>query len=630
MSLQTRLHCGLVLDDPYMVASSHWTAATNALKKIASVNPAAVTLKTTSIRHGSRAEDSLGKRNQRLLESADGRPFARFTDGPKAVEFWDLTTTGQYVDDSKQLMPKAKIGISILQGEDYHDIRTYLAKFHHEAYDYVELNLKYAVRHYSMGLGSATYYTDLETYFQELHKNVVSCLDVFQGIPLLVKFPREIVPFFGAPELAALLSVLFERSTSIVLANSLRTVVPRSFDKKSELLDSGVVTGDHLFMSTYHAICQLDEKYRGCGFVVASGGISSLPASLDAFVAGASAIQLCSALDDRGVNFVNLLRQQLHHCSGGQPLGQYIDGLCVDSEMATTEVAKSKAISKLSLAKITTAFQKADTALVPLFEDSIRVELAQAHLMEKTNRPNVPKTLAMVQSRGNLSGYAIQKLLIEEYEGIPLDVGTSGELLRSLRDPNFTYDLAIMPRSVFDELRRQQKDILGTRVPVELRVIGESQSALVGRKGCALENISSIYHFDGPTARSALLRLSREPSLSSPSIEVIEKSHLQALLAFWPMGSTILAKPPLSWMYGLLAPDDGSGWEECWQSNEDLLVVASQRFVESTDEGVVSGVVAAYIEATQRVAADPSTAAQSCLDLQLITYLRNLLDVASA
>ena len=625
---EIRLHCDLLLGDPFMIASSHWTASGNALKKIAAVNPAAVTLKTTSIRYGSRAEDSLGRRNQRLLKNLDGMPFARFTDGPKPVEFWDLTTTGQYLEESRNLMPGAKIGISVLQGENYEEIRTYLAKFHKDNYDYVELNLKYSARQNSMNLGEASYYKDLENYFKELYEDVITCSKVFQGIPFLVKFPRELVPFFTVPEISSLLECLFERRNSVILANSLRTFVPRSFDKNSDSLESGVVTGDHLFMSTYNAICQLDQKYLGNGFIVASGGVSNIPTSLDVFVAGASAVQLCTALDDRGVNFLKLLRQQLLHCQGEQPFLEYINLLSSTPEHSSSEVAKSKTISKSSLSKVAASFENAEAELIPIFQRAIEVELARVNLLQSSTEPKIPTELAIVQARGNLSGYAIQKIIIEEHNGQILDVGTAGELPKKMRDAEFTYDLAIMPRSIFDELCRQPKAILGLRNPVELLVIGASQSTLVGLDGCTLENVANIYHFDGPTARSALLRLSKEQSLASPSIEVIHKSELQALLAFWPRRSAILAKPPLNWMYGFLAPEVDNRWVAFWESSEDLLLVGSEQFVNNSDPGVLSGICSMYIEVARRVASDPLHAAQSCLDLQLITYLRNLLDVA--
>jgi hypothetical protein len=111
------LHCEvlpqLVLRDPFIVASSHWTSTENALRQIASVSPAALTLKTTSQIKGGDGIEAVGKKREwRYLVNAQGHRFGRYVDGPWTVEFWDIPTTFKMTQVARSLFADSKIGLS--------------------------------------------------------------------------------------------------------------------------------------------------------------------------------------------------------------------------------------------------------------------------------------------------------------------------------------------------------------------------------------------------------------------------------------------------------------------------------------------------------------------------------------
>src|ERR1041384_6357119 len=90
--LSTTIADGLILRDPFMIASSHWTSTEKAFRNLASVSPSAVTLKTTSEKKGGDGE-AFDKRDMRRLQNRYGDSFATYTNGPPTLELWDIVTT---------------------------------------------------------------------------------------------------------------------------------------------------------------------------------------------------------------------------------------------------------------------------------------------------------------------------------------------------------------------------------------------------------------------------------------------------------------------------------------------------------------------------------------------------------
>jgi len=77
------------------------------------------------------------------LQDSRGNHFATFTDGPATLELLDLAATFSLTHIAQRILTDTKLGLSVLQGEDYGAIAK---RLHLEAYGYVELNLKYSLR----------------------------------------------------------------------------------------------------------------------------------------------------------------------------------------------------------------------------------------------------------------------------------------------------------------------------------------------------------------------------------------------------------------------------------------------------------------------------------------------------
>jgi len=86
VELKARILPDLEVDDPFMVAASHWTGNDAAFRALAPFSPSAATLKTTSALHGGDGSGVLTDRDKRSLEDSLGNNFATYTDGPKTQE----------------------------------------------------------------------------------------------------------------------------------------------------------------------------------------------------------------------------------------------------------------------------------------------------------------------------------------------------------------------------------------------------------------------------------------------------------------------------------------------------------------------------------------------------------------
>src|SRR3990172_12141561 len=126
-NLETTIIKGLSLRDPFIIASSHWTENESRFRTLATVNPAAITLKTTSqIKGGSGTPLGPG-REMRALKNVFGNKFATYTDGPSDLELWELATTYQKTRMARRILPSdCIIGLSLLQNEDYDGIKKVL------------------------------------------------------------------------------------------------------------------------------------------------------------------------------------------------------------------------------------------------------------------------------------------------------------------------------------------------------------------------------------------------------------------------------------------------------------------------------------------------------------------------
>ena len=299
MDLTVEIFPGLSAKDPLMIASSHWTASETALQQIALVSPAAITLKTTSARFGGDGKESAGRsREKRDIRDHYGHIIAKFTDGAKPMELWDIATTRTQSQLAKEIFPSSRIGLSVLAGEDYQHISKALNL---DLYDYVELNWKYAFR------------VAKQSRIPDIHADVRTFIKCFAKLRIVVKLSRESIPLLFSGSLDPVMKLVSKVHGSVIIANSKRIRVPPSRVVGSPReLSRGVVVGEYLFLETFDYIRQFNELKRFSGIpVIASGGVVDIAGIVDLLAIGVKGIQLCTALDLHGINLVSLLREQL-------------------------------------------------------------------------------------------------------------------------------------------------------------------------------------------------------------------------------------------------------------------------------------------------------------------------------
>jgi hypothetical protein len=114
--LSTRINSKLILSDPLMIASSHWTDNEKSFHKLASFKPSAITLKTISEQKGGAGIDGasvsiVGHRTKVELRYPALGHLGYYVDGPPEVELWDLPSFISYAELACKILPTTKIGL---------------------------------------------------------------------------------------------------------------------------------------------------------------------------------------------------------------------------------------------------------------------------------------------------------------------------------------------------------------------------------------------------------------------------------------------------------------------------------------------------------------------------------------
>jgi CRISPR/Cas system-associated endonuclease/helicase Cas3 len=91
------------------------------------------------------------------------------------------------IKEARRILPSTKVGISILQNEDYEDIKKSIGG----GYDYVELNLKYSLRLSKDGK------KDIARIIEEINTDCEKFLRCFYENPKFIKFSREMDTFLN-------------------------------------------------------------------------------------------------------------------------------------------------------------------------------------------------------------------------------------------------------------------------------------------------------------------------------------------------------------------------------------------------------------------------------------------------
>jgi dihydroorotate dehydrogenase len=603
VDLSTTITDGLTLRDPFMIASSHWTANERVFRILATVSPSAVTLKTTSERKGGDGE-AFAKRDMRRLQNRFGDPFATYTDGPPTLELWDIATTYKMTSIARSILKDSILGLSVLQGEDYKAIRDSLDL---NNYGYVELNWKYTFRDISAD------------GIQEIADDVSKFLQIFGSLPRIVKLSREAARFMDAPEFQRILSILSEAKTSLIVANSKRTRVPpsRVSDSHPTELFKGVVVGEHLFLETYdllRSISQMKSYETIIPPLIASGGILDIAGIVDAIAAGASATQLCTILDLRGVQVVDLLREQLGVlCREVGAFTEFALMIRSASERWNEKVLEARSLDLYGDRVINQVL--GDRGLIePLIQTALTEECGGLpRQVAEQPKITLSRQLRFIITRGNVSSYLLSQYCARNLGFQMLAMEDAAQFRKALIRPDFEYDFLILPRSVLTYINKQGEDRFGGKQPIEVAPVANSIMQLVGDKTTNLEDLQRIYHFSGVTSRNSLIQVLK---LVKPDTFELSSSDLLPLFRFWSPTSAILAKPPLSQIYPLLGPKElQEKWGIFWRGSEDLLLVASKDLLESDQGDVIAQAVLFEIERVREtIIQDLNRAALECIN----------------
>ncbi len=580
---------GLTLSDPFMVSSSHWTANERAFRALAPFTPSSLTLKTTSERLGGSGTPVLARRDMRYLEDSFGRSFARYTDGPKTQELLDTATTACLVQQAVKWLPGTKIGLSILSGEDYSRLAKSLPV---GDCSYVELNLKYQFR--------GVDFRALDKPTNELAMELDGFFAAFGRTPTLIKLPRELTAIISGVDLTEVFHQVADRGAGVIVANSMRVTVPpsRVSGKDVRELSSGVVVGEYLILDTYHAVRILVQQCRDKGFclpIVASGGVMDIGAVIDLMATGASGVQLCTVLDVRKPQYLEVLRQQMHDlASDAGSVRELISTIREDVKRWSQTAVTAKEF-RIDARNDIAAVLSPEGDAVSVMAETIRAECENVE-MPAFGRPTeagVRPGLSFAFTRGSLTGYLMAKQCVQEYDLISLEYGSAAEFVQKLGEPGYQWDLGIFSESTLSAIEREGAGILGEISPIRIVAVATSHTELVGVSSVNLDEVTKVYHFDGGGARRALALLLEKHQVDPDDLT---GPALIPLLRCWRREDGILAKPPLGRFYGQLCRQEvRQQWGPIWACDEPYWLVASKQFTEGNGGESVAQAVAWWL-----------------------------------
>lgn len=592
------------LNDPFMIASSHWTSEHKALEYFVMFNPAAVTLKTISQVYGGDGQSISGTRKWAEIVTYEKNELGRFVDGPRNLELWDVAT-GYEMSDVARDMFKDKtvtnLGLSILQGENYSEISTILDM---SRFDYVELNWKYSFRKKKHDEIVTEIRADLELFFS-----------AFSEIQHFIKLPREVTQQYFLELLLPVFELMAEKNAILIVANSKRTTIsPSRTTYKKDIFDleSGVLIGDHLFIETYDTIRRLTEfRQNGKAIpeIVATGGIMDICSVIDCIYAGANAVQLCTIFDKKGPFYLKTLREQLLQIINYFKLDSY-HNLCIQlrkndqqsldiikysKDLSLTKAVKDETQSRDILKETLLRQLEFDDDSNDLRKDSDEESIKMLSMLIKKGSKKRGKTIQLSEKRGyklivpksNIASFLLSELCKNRYFLNYQEVEAVDSLRDVFKSKEFTYDFAIITRSELKYLQNDGIRNLKGNYPHEVGVVGKSIVDIVGNKNDKIEEVDTIYHFGGIASRFAITELLKEVK---PHLIQISKSEIKdvlpQILSFWKPDEKIAfaSGSPLGSFYAYyLTKENKSMWGKIRSYESDLVLVTSESFNQNKD-----------------------------------------------
>lgn len=320
--LTVELFGGWKLANPLWVASADLSHNEAGIKNFAdlALAPGAVTLKTTAplkrTDFAATKKYTLHVRTHR--DPFEPRPRAQtqptiYCDGPPDEEYLSIERTRALLKFAKSILPKTKIGISVLMGEEYQSIATELLGIT----DFAELNLKYAARMPSDRTGTS-FLRAQGQLLQAIVEQIEEFASVFPSVPVFIKLTRELGWLsVECEETKRMVELLLARSRTqqigLIVANTRKQRVPNDLisnvkeRRERDDLSGGIVAGEHLYIETYNLVRSLTDHYPAlCASVpiIATGGITTLSALLELMRAGAKAAQVYTALNAYGPDYL--------------------------------------------------------------------------------------------------------------------------------------------------------------------------------------------------------------------------------------------------------------------------------------------------------------------------------------
>ena len=584
MDIRTKVGNRLELTDPFMIASSHWTDNESSFKHLARVEPSAATLKTVSSTKGGDGTSAFGSRERRNLFGTFGAQIGGYTDGPKTVELWNSATALFKSKQARKLLPQStKLGLSVLYGENYAQLRRDLDL---NIIDYVELNWKYTFRDRSLETFGG-FLTQDET-------DLALFLGAFDDKPCIVKLPSEVAQYVATDSLRSILRLLHSKEAVLLTANTGKLCVPPSRLRSDEPLplDSGVVFGEYLLLQTFTAIRKLDREKRinsqPVPPIIATGGIVDVGAVVDVLAAGADAVQLCSALDLRGVEMVHVLRNQLQSLAAEhETLCAFVSTLrSYPTQWSRTAVASRAYALDDNLAY--DVLQKNKSEVEKILTNALRNELGQSDSIASDlesiaavpSRPTDPLALRIFVPKSNIGAYVIAQTMARRGGLTPIEVEDSQGFKRFLKKTPESWDFAIFPRCVARSIQDDIGATLGRHLFDIPTTVGKSICEIVHDTRIKVEELEEIFYFNGATSQHAVMRYKDyiHPT-GLPDTTEIEALKLIPKLNHWESATGILAKPPISRIYKLFCPRDiQPHWGSTWSVPEDLVLLRSSAF----------------------------------------------------
>jgi len=560
-SLKVRLNNGLELADPFIIASSHFTATKKAFEYLSVINPSAITIKTISKKHGGESHDKKEDRILKAVNNWNGNYIGIYADGPKKTELLGPGLAHDMINDAKKTLPKSKIGISILQGEDYEEIKNLLAKGC--KYDYVELNLKYSLRL------DEDKKKEIERIIEEINTDCEQFCKIFHEYPKFIKFSREMEVFLNELACSSFFETIETHKVVVIVANSKKCIAPPSYSsfKHPNTLTTGVIVGDYLFLDTYNFIDSLNKIVKDVknGWVSAGGGISSIGEIIDCIALGVNSFQICSLIHRRGIFSIEMLRRQLSACFKHFKCNNFTDfNKLINSTPDRIEELNNIFTNKQKVMKaINDQAGKLINAFMTESEDS---DLLKHNFSESVNKD----TVNLAGTNGSVLSYTLAFCLANGISNYNTKLVPSKEINKG------DYNSVIISNAYKDDFCKTHPDWVSSK-------IGNACYSLMGIAK-DLNDIRRIFLFESLSSDKMKIEIQKKGKYE---YKYIDPLALAPLLISWEDDMGILAKKPLTDLYSILMPNYLSKkWHSLYDCNSPIWLITKKELNETVSADI--------------------------------------------